>query len=75
MSNLWAQFQALLNPAPLLIGTIETVRPDGLAVVILPDGGHIIARGTGIAGAKVYVQNGVIQGDAPAMPVDTVTVY
>lgn len=75
MSNVWARFQALLNPAPLLIGTVAAIRSDNLVSITLPDGSTITARGTGTVGAAVYVQDGVIQGDAPTMPVDQITLY
>ena len=75
MSNVWAQFKALIEPAPLLIGTVAAIRTDGLIAITLPDGSTITARGTGTVGGKVYVQDGVIQGDAPTLPVDVVTIY
>ena len=75
MNNIWSQFEKLIAPAPLLIGTVAAIRADGLVSITLPDGSAITARGSGTVGNAVYVQDGVIQGNAPTMPVDVVTLY
>ena len=68
--NLYRQFLAL-NPAPpLQVGTITTLDGAGLATVTLPGGGTLQARGatSGMqVGAKVFVRNGTIEGEAPAL--------
>ena len=47
---------------------------NGTAVIELPGGGIIRARGATAINTRVYVQDGVIQGEAPNRPVQTGTV-
>ncbi|MHB9021292.1 MAG: hypothetical protein ACYC3A_05655 [Halothiobacillus sp.] len=76
MSNLWTQFSALIAAPPLLIGTVTAIRADGLSAVQLPDGRTILARGTGVpVSSNAYVRNGLIEGAAPTLPVDVITLY
>ena len=71
MSNLYKALQEILQPQRVQIGQIDAL--DGAsAIVQLPGGGKIRAKvpGDGLAvGAMVFVQGGVIQGAAPALPV------
>jgi len=73
MRNLFAEFKALLQPGPLTVATVLYTE-GGSATCELPGGGRIRARGVAQQGTKVYVQDGVIQGPAPDLPliVDTV---
>jgi len=73
MRNLFAEFKALLQPAALTVATV-LYADAGSATCELPGGARIRARGDAKAGDKVYVQDGVIQGPAPDLPliVDTV---
>ena len=68
-TNLWAQFQGLLPASPLLIAQIVTVDTDGSSIVELPGGAQFKARGgAGFAtGDWVYVRDGEIRGEAPAV--------
>lgn len=76
MSNLWTQFSELIAAPPLLIGTVTAIRADGLSAVQLPDGRTILARGTSVAvNSNVYVRDGLIEGAAPTLPVDLITIY
>lgn len=68
MANLYRIFKDLLPEASLLVGTVATVQTDG-CVIALPGGGKVFARGTAIAGQQVFVRNGVIEGQAPALAV------
>jgi len=71
MPNLYKALQEILQPQRVQIGQIDAL--DGAsAIVQLPGGGKIRAKvpGDGLAvGAMVFVQGGVIQGAAPALPV------
>jgi len=73
MRNLFAEFKSLLQPGALTVATVLYAE-DGSATCELPGGGRIRARGEAQAGSKVYVQDGVIQGPAPDLPliIDTV---
>lgn len=76
MSNLWKQFEGLLAPAPLLIGEVTAHRSDGKSEITLPSGETILARGTTVAvGQNAYVRDGLVEGEAPSLPVDTITLY
>lgn len=68
MSNLYVQLKAILGPGRLEIGKVLSVA-NGTAVLELPGGGIIHARGNATEGTRVYVQDGVIQGEAPNRPV------
>ena len=73
MDNLYQQFKAVFPDAPLFVGTVQSVS-GGVATVELPDGGILRARGSAAIGAQVWVRDGVLEGDAPALPVAVVWV-
>ena len=66
MSNLYTQFKKLIPTAPLLVGTITAIA-DGVAVIQLPDGSTLTARGTGSVDDVVFVRDGLIEGPAPEL--------
>ena len=66
-TNFYAAFLALLPSYPLQVATITSI--DGeVAHLALPGGGVLTARGVGAVGDQVFVRDGVIEGQAPAMP-------
>lgn len=67
--NFWAKFLDLLPKRPKRVGTIETVVDATTYNVVLVGGGTIQATSlqTLTVGVKVYVQDGVIVGTAPAL--------
>ncbi len=73
MSNLFTQFKRLIPDAPLLVGTITAIA-DGVAVIELPDGGTLKARGAGSVADVVFVRNGFIYGPAPTLTVVNIDV-
>lgn len=73
MSNLYSIFKALVPDAPLLCGTVAGLRTDG-AIVTLPGGAAIFARGSATVGQKVFVRDGVIEGPAPNLPIEEIEV-
>jgi len=68
MPNAFVQLKELLAPGRVQIATVVSVA-DGMAVLELPGGGQIRARGDASGSGKVFVQDGVIQGPAPDLPV------
>lgn len=59
--------------APLLVGDVVQTAP-GRVVVQLPGGGILTARGTATPGQRVFVRDGLIEGLAPALPVEVIEV-
>ena len=68
MPNVLNELKALLGPGRMQVGTVTAVS-GGVATVTLPGGGKLRAKGQASVGAKVFVQDGVIQGPAPDLPV------
>ena len=66
MPNLYKQFMDLQSPKPLEVGTVAFV-VNGVATIDLPGGGRLQARGTAQAGQRVFVRDGVIEGEAPSL--------
>lgn len=71
--NLFEAFRELVPDAPLLVGEVIQTAPGG-AVVQLPGGGIVTARGTATPGQRVFVRDGLIEGLAPALPVEVIEV-
>ena len=71
MDNLYQQFKAVFPDAPLFVGTVQSVS-GGVATVQLPDGGILMARGAAEIGTQVWVRDGVLEGEAPALPLAVV---
>ena len=67
--NLFQAFKKVSPDHPLQVGEVTAVDVDGdLATVTLPGGGVLQARGAATLGAQVFVRDGVIEGEAPALP-------
>lgn len=66
MPNLLAEFKSLLPDAPLLAGTVTAIAGN-VATIELPDGATLTARGPATIGQRVFVRDGAIQGQAPAL--------
>ena len=73
MPNIYVELKALLGPGRLEIGLVLSAA-NGTAVLELPGGGVVNARGPAVVGRRVYVQDGVIQGEAPNRAVQVGTV-
>lgn len=67
MPNVFGQLQELLKPSRVQIASVVSVE-DGMAVLELPGGGRMSARGAATVDSNVFVQDGVIQGPAPNLP-------
>lgn len=62
-------YRALLDlmPAPALLVGEVVASAGGVADVALPSGAIVQARGAATIGARVFVRNGLIEGEAPAL--------
>lgn len=65
--NTWARFRRLLPEPPLLAGKIAQDHQDGTVTVALIGGAAQRVRGTGTVGAMVWMRDGVVEGEAPAL--------
>lgn len=66
MANPYAEFKKLLPISPLLVGVVSAI--DGTeALITLPDGSTLRARGQATQGQSVFVRGGLIEGEAPAL--------
>jgi hypothetical protein len=66
-TNLYRALRELLPEPPLLSGEVTAVHSDGTATVQFPGGGTQRVRGTATVTDRVFVRNGVIEGEAPAL--------
>ena len=66
MTNIYRQFLDLIPARPLQVGTVTAVSGN-TCTVELPGGGLLQARGTAAVNDQVFVRDGVIEGQAPAL--------
>ena len=66
MPNIYRQFLDLIPGRPLQVGTVSTIA-DGVAMITLPGGGVLQARGDAEMGQRVFVRDGLIEGPAPEL--------
>ena len=66
-TNLWKAFSGLVDRPPLQVATVLSVS-GGIARVQFPGGGELLARGDAKVGEKVFVRDGVIETQAPSLP-------
>ncbi|MCW8918978.1 MAG: hypothetical protein OQL08_09215 [Gammaproteobacteria bacterium] len=67
--NRWARFRSLIPGSPTMLGEITvTDASTGTVTASLLGGGTIRARGAGNVGDKIYIRDGVVQGQAPSLP-------
>lgn len=73
MRNPYKRLIGLLPTIPLMVGTVILV--DGeIATVILPGNFVLKARGVATVGQRVFVRNGVIEGQAPSLTQEIIEV-
>lgn len=65
--NLYRAFLDLLPPRALQVGTVIDVSA-GISTVELPGGGVLTARGPAAVGQQVFVRDGLIEDEAPELP-------
>lgn len=73
MSNIYRQFLDLLPARPLQVGSVTAVRGSSCTVQ-LPGGGLLQARGQASVGQSVFVRDGVVEGQAPSLPVEIIEI-
>lgn len=71
--NLFKQFRDLLPEPSLLVGSVISAQT-GRAVVQMPDGAFANVVGEATVGQKVFIRNGVIEGPAPSLTVETIEI-
>lgn len=72
-TNVYKLFRSLLPEAPLLVGEVISI-DNGTATIELPDGGRILARGVATVGVRVFARDGLIEGTAPTLTFESITV-
>lgn len=73
MSNPYKLLRDLMPTAPLLVGEVVSVAGD-LALIELPGGNRVKARGSAFIGQKVFFRDEVIEGAAPNLPLEIVAI-
>lgn len=73
MPNLFKIFKDLIPDHPLLVGTVISIEA-GQCIIQLPGGAYVTGRGDGVAGQKVFIRDGVIEGQAPNLTVEVIEV-
>ena len=71
--NVYRQFLDLLPARPLQVGTVTATDGD-TSTIELPGGGLLQARGAEPLGARVFVRDGVIESEAPALPIELIEI-
>ena len=73
MTNPYRLLKDILPDPRLEVGEVIAIS-DGIATIELPGGGTVQGRGSATVGQQVFVRDGVIEGEAPSLPVDLVEV-
>lgn len=73
MHNLYRQFRQLLPDPPLQAGIVVDVGASRV-VIALPGGGLVHARGEATLGQTVFVRDGVIEDEAPSLPMEVIEI-
>lgn len=71
--NYYKLLKSILPDAPLLVGDVVAVS-NGTAMVELPDGSQVQARGEAVVTDRVFIRDGVIEGPAPSLTVEIIEV-
>lgn len=71
--NLFKQFLDLIPKSPLLVGEVLSIS-NGVATIEEPGGGVSQARGAALVGDRVFFRDGVIEGEAPSLPVEIIEI-
>ena len=75
-TNLYRALRELLPEAPLQVATVYAVHAaEGASTVTWPGGSQQRVRGADVAaGGRVFVRDGVIEGPAPVLTLETIEV-
>lgn len=66
LSNPYSRWLALQAPKSRQVGTVVATIGD-VATIELPGGGYLQAIGQATIGDRVFVRDGLIEGDAPTL--------
>ena len=66
LRNPYRVFLGLMPQRPLQVGDVAAVDGD-VATITMPGGGTLQARGQATVGQRVFVRDGVIEGEAPTL--------
>jgi hypothetical protein len=72
--NLYRQLKELLPTPALMVGTVAINHGDGTVTVTHPDGNAQRVRGDVTVGQQVFFRDGVVEGDAPNLPLVSIDV-
>lgn len=64
MLNPYKALLGLLPESPLQVGDVLSTS-NGVAMIEVPGGGQVTARGEATVGQRVFFRDGVIEGQAP----------
>lgn len=75
-TNLFRALRELLPEPPLMVATVAAVNAgEGTSTITFPGGGQQRVRGTSVAvGSLAFIRAGVIEGEAPALTLETIEV-
>lgn len=75
-TNLYRALRELLPEAPLQVATVADVQgAEGTCTITWPGGSQQRVRGTSVGtGQLAFVRNGVIEGTAPSLTLETIEV-
>lgn len=71
--NFFRAFKAIFPDPPLQVATVTAVDGD-MATVELPNGGVLQVRGSAAVDDRVFVRDGVIEAEAPNLPIVSIDV-
>lgn len=71
--NPYKLLKDILPDPRLEVGEVVAIA-DGIATIELPGGGTVQGRGDATIGQQVFVRDGVIEGDAPSLPVELIEI-
>ncbi|CAN5857276.1 hypothetical protein BH11PSE13_BH11PSE13_12070 [soil metagenome] len=72
--NPWKALQALVAGPPQQVGTVVGVEL-GMATIELPGGITVQARGdAATVGQRVFFRDGLIEGEAPSLPLEVIEI-
>ncbi len=73
LTNPFRQLIDLLPNPPVQVGTVVAVA-EGAVHVTLPGGASLLARGQATVGDRVFIRGEVIEGSAPALPIEQIDI-
>jgi len=73
LGNPYKALKALLGDPPLQVGTVVSIA-GGVATIQLPGGGLQQARGAATVNGRVFFRDGVIEGEAPDLPIEQIEI-